>query len=151
MLKARDIMTARVHSVTVETSVEELAKFFVETGVNAFPVVDSQGRLEGIVTETDLVEQDKPLHIPTVISIFDWVIYLDREKDFEAQVQKISARTVGEICSRDVLSCSPDTPVSELASLMVDRGAHLIPVLSKEKVVGVVARLDIIRSMGAKG
>jgi len=148
MLKAKDIMTRKVHTVSTDTEVEELARLFVETGVSAMPVLDSSGTLQGIVTETDLVEQNKPLHIPTVISIFDWVLYLESEKDFREQVEKMTARKVGEICTREVVTCTPETPVAEIAALMVDHKAHLIPVVEAGKVVGVVARLDIIRSMG---
>jgi CBS domain-containing protein len=148
MLKAKDIMTRKVHTVSADTEVEELARLFVETGVSAMPVLDTQGTLQGIVTETDLVEQNKPLHIPTVISIFDWVLYLESEKDFREQVQKMTARKVGEICTREVVTCTPETPVAEIAALMVDHKAHLIPVVEAGKVVGVVARLDIIRAMG---
>jgi CBS domain-containing protein len=148
MLKAKDIMSRTVHSVKLDTAVEELARLFVEKGVSAMPVLDREGKLRGIVTETDLVEQDKPLHIPTVISLFDWVLYLESEKNFREEVQKITARKVSEICSTEVVTCSPDTPVSEVAALMVEKKAHLIPVVESERVVGVVARLDIIRSMG---
>lgn len=148
MLKARDIMTTKLLTVTEETSVEELARLFDERGVNAMPVLDATGHLVGIVTQTDLVEQDKPLHIPTVISIFDWVIYLESEKNFKEEVAKITARTVGSLCSRDVVTCTPETPVSDIAELMVEHKAHLIPVLDGKELVGVVARLDIIRSMG---
>jgi CBS domain-containing protein len=148
MLKAKDIMTRKVHTVSTDTDVEELARLFVETGVSAMPVLDAQGGLKGIVTETDLVEQNKPLHIPTVISIFDWVLYLESEKDFREQVQKMTARKVGEICTREVVTCTPETPVADIAALMVDHKAHLIPVVEAGKVVGVVARLDIIRAMG---
>ncbi len=148
MLRAKDIMTTAVLSVSADTEVDELARLFAERNVNAMPVLDSEGRLEGIVTETDLVEQNKPLHIPTVISIFDWVFYLESEKDFKDEVKRITARKVGELCSRDVATCSPETPVSEIASLMVDKGVHLLPVVEGGKVVGVVARLDVIRSMG---
>lgn len=148
MLTAKDIMTRTVHSVTADTDVEELARLFVTRGVSAMPVLDEGGRLKGIVTETDLVEQDKPLHVPTVISIFDWVLYLESEKNFREEVEKITARKVGEICTREVVTCSPDTPVSEIAALMIEKKAHLIPVVEDKEVVGVVARLDIIRSMG---
>jgi len=148
MLKAKDIMTREVYTVTEGTGVEELARLFVERRVSAMPVVDATDRLVGIVTETDMVEQDKPLHIPTVISIFDWVLYLESEKDFREQVQRITARRVAEICTREVVTCAPETPVSEIAALMVDRKAHLIPVLDGEQLVGVVARLDVIRSRG---
>jgi CBS domain-containing protein len=149
MLKAKDIMTTKVISVSADTGVEDLARLFVETGVSAMPVVDGQGGLRGIVTETDLVERDKPLHIPTVISIFDWVLYLESEKSFRDEVKKISARKVAEICRTEVVTCTPETPVSEVASLMVEKKVHLIPVVDQDRVVGVVARLDIIRTMGA--
>ena len=148
MLTAKDIMTENVISVLPDTEVEELARLFVEKGVSAMPVLDAAGGLFGIVTETDLVEQDKPLHIPTVISIFDWVLYLEREKKFFDEVKKITARKVREICSTEVVSCAPDTPVAEIADLMVNHKAHLVPVIRDGKVVGVVARLDIIRGVG---
>ena len=149
MLTAQDIMTRQVHAVTLETNVEELARLFVDKGVSAMPVLDASGRLAGPVTETDLVEQDKPLHIPTVVSIFDWAIYLESEKSFQQEVRKTPARQVGEICSREVVTCTPETPVSEIANLMVKHKVHLVPVVDAGgKVLGVVARLDIIRSMG---
>jgi CBS domain-containing protein len=148
MLKARDIMTREIHSVTPETTVEEVARQFMATGVSAMPVVDAEGRLEGIVSETDLIAQDRPLHLPTVISLFDWVIYLESEDRFREQVEKLTARKVGEICTREVTTCSPDATVQEIATLMVEKGVHLLPVLEDDRVVGVVARLDIIRSMG---
>ncbi len=148
MLTAKDIMSVKVHTVTAETSVEELARLFAETGVNAMPVIDADRRLKGIVTQTDLVEQDRPLHIPKVVSIFDWVIYLESEKNFREELERISARKVGEIYHRDVVTCRPDTPVPDIADLMVKHKAHLVPVVENGKVVGVVARLDIIRSMG---
>lgn len=141
-------MTTNIYTVTEDTDIKALAKIFVERNVNAMPVVDASGLLVGMVSQTDLVEQDKPLHIPTVISLFDWVIYLESPKNFAEEVRKVTARTVGEICSRDVVTCAPDTPVSTVASLMVDNKAHLVPVVDAGKLVGVVARLDIIRSMG---
>jgi CBS domain-containing protein len=148
MLTAGDIMTTTIHTVHQDTEIKTLAKMFVDHNVNAMPVVDDDGRLVGIVSQTDLVEQDKPLHIPTVISLFDWVFYLESPKKFTEEVRKVTARRVGEICSRDVVTCAPDTPVSRIASLMVDNKAHLIPVIDGSLMVGVVARLDIIRSMG---
>ncbi|MDT8440749.1 MAG: CBS domain-containing protein [Desulfuromonadales bacterium] len=147
MLTARDIMTTRVHTVTEDADVSDLAKLFVETNVNAMPVVDADGKLVGMVTQTDLVEQDKPLHIPTVLSLFDWVIYLESPKKFVDEVARVTARKVGAICEREPVTCAPETPVSEIASLMVEHKAHLIPVIEHEQLLGVVARLDIIRSM----
>ncbi len=149
MLTAGEIMTTKIHTVHPDTEIKALAKIFVEHKVNALPVVDDSGQLVGMVTQTDLVEQDKPLHIPTVISLFDWVIYLESPKNFSEEVRKVTARKVGEICATDVVTCTPETPVSEVASLMVDNKVHLVPVVNEGQMVGVVARLDVIRSMGA--
>ncbi|ORJ63042.1 CBS domain-containing protein [Geothermobacter hydrogeniphilus] len=148
MLTAADIMTREVHTVTPDTSVDELGKKFVELDKNALPVIDEQKKLFGIVTQTDLVEQDRPLHIPTVISIFDWVFYLESEKEFRQEVAKVTARRVDAICRRDPPTCRPETTVAELAQLMVDKKVHLVPVVDDNRhVLGVVGRLDIIRSM----
>lgn len=148
MLTAKDIMTREVCSVHEETDLKELAALFVERNYKTLPVVDAAGNLVGIVSQTDLIEQDKPLHIPTVISLFDWVLYLESPKAFRDEVRKVSARKVGEICAREVVTCTPETPVEEVASLMVEHKIHLLPVLDGTRLVGVVARLDIIRSMG---
>jgi len=141
-------MSTEVFSVGQDTDLKELAAIFVERKVTAMPVVEEGGKLVGMISQTDLVEQDKPLHIPTVISLFDWVIYLESEKNFQDEVKKVTARKVGEICSREPVTCSPETPVSEIASLMVDNKVHLVPVVDDGALVGVVARLDLIRSMG---
>lgn len=147
MLTAQDIMTREIRSVSLGTSIEDLARLFEETRFNALPVVDADGKLVGTISQNDLVERDKPLHIPTVISIFDWVLYVESEKKFTEEVKRMAARTVDEIYSPARATCSPDTPVDEVAALMSDKKAHLVPVLDNGDMVGVIARLDIIRSM----
>ena len=147
MLTAQDIMTREIRSVTLGTSIEDLARLFEETRYNALPVVDTEGKLVGTISQNDLVERDKPLHIPTVISIFDWVLYVESEKKFTEEVKRMAARTVDEIFSPARATCSPDTPVDEVAAMMSDKKAHLVPVLDGDEMVGVIARLDIIRSM----
>jgi len=148
MLTAKEIMTSDVCTVHEDTELKELAALFVAHNYKTLPVVDAAGKLVGVISQTDLIEQDKPLHIPTVISLFDWVIYLESPKVFSDEVRKVSARKVGEICAREVITCTPETPVEEVANLMVEHKIHLLPVLDGERLAGVVARFDIIRSMG---
>ena len=148
MLTVKEIMTRDVCTVHEDTELKDLAALFVEHNYKTMPVIDAGGKLVGVISQTDLIEQDKPLHIPTVISLFDWVIYLESPKVFSEEVRKVSARKVGEICAREVVTCTPETTVEELASLMVEHKIHLLPVLEGGKLVGVVARFDIIRSMG---
>ena len=147
MLTAQDIMSREIRSVPLGTSIEKLARLFEETRFNALPVVDAEGTLVGTISQNDLVERDKPLHIPTVISIFDWVLYVESEKKFSEEVKKMAARIVDEIYLPPKATCAPDTPVDKIAAMMSDKKAHLVPVLDGDDLVGVVTRLDIIRSM----
>jgi len=147
MLKVKDIMTKDVVTVTKETTVMELAKIFAERHLSSLPVVDQNGELIGIVTETDLVEQDKNLHIPTVISIFDWVIYLESDKKFEKELKKMTGRTVGDIYSADAVTVSPDSSIADVADLLSSRKINALPVVEGNKLIGIVSRIDLIRSM----
>jgi CBS-domain-containing membrane protein len=147
MLTAGDIMTRDVISVKKETTIRELAELFASHRISCCPVLDDSGNILGIVTETDLIEQDKNLHIPTVISIFDWVIYLESDKKFEKELKKMTAQTVGDIFTRTVKTVSPSTPVSDLADIMSSGKIHAVPVVEENKVVGIVARIDLIRTM----
>ena len=147
MKTAGEIMSREVVTVKKETSVRELAELFTTRKISSVPVVDNDGRLIGIVTETDLVEQDKSLHIPTVISLFDWVIYLESDKKFEKELKKMTAQTVGEIFSTEVETVGPETPISEVADILTSKKINAIPVVDGKKLVGIVARIDLIRTM----
>ncbi|MDD2321473.1 MAG: CBS domain-containing protein [Geobacteraceae bacterium] len=147
MLTAADIMTKDLFTVTTGTSIRELAEIITRNRIGSVPVVDEQGALIGIVTESDLIEQDKNFHIPTVISLFDWVIYLESEKKFEKELKRMTAQTVGDIYTKDVVTVEPKTPVTELADIMSGKKIHSLPVVEAGKLVGIVSRIDLIRSM----
>jgi CBS domain-containing protein len=147
MLTAQDIMTTDVVSVSLDTSLKDLAAKFVETRFSNLPVLDGDGNLAGIISETDLIEQHRPLHIPTVMTLFDWVFTLGSEKRFQEEVDRVTAATVGELYRKDPITCTPDTPVRDLAVLMSLHKVHLLPVVDDQKMVGVVARLDLIKVM----
>ncbi len=147
MQTARDVMTTDIVTVKKETTIRELAELFTSRRIGSIPVVDDDGALIGIVSESDLIEQDKNFHIPTVISLFDWVIYLESEKKFEKELRKMTAQTVGDIYTSDVETVSPDTPVSDIADIMSRKKIHSLPVVEGKKMVGIVSRIDLIRTM----
>lgn len=147
MQTVADIMTKEVVTATRETTIRELADIFESRRFGSLPVVDSDGNLIGIVTASDLIEQGRSLHIPTVISIFDWVIPLEGERALERDLKKMTAQTAGEICSTDVVTISPEAPMSTAADIMSSKKLHALPVVEGKKVVGMVSRIDIIRSM----
>jgi CBS domain-containing protein len=150
MKTARDIMTREVFTVTAGTPLDELARAFSAKRVSGFPVVDEEGALVGVVTESDLIHQNQHLHIPTAVAIFDAVIVLGSSKRLEEEIRQLSATIVGEIMTRTPVTVLEDSTVSEIAGLMADKGVHTLPVLDETgRLVGVVGKLDIIRGMAA--
>lgn len=147
MQLVRDIMTKEVTTVKPETSIRELAEIFETRHFGSLPVLDDDGNLVGIVSSSDLVEQGRNLHIPTVISLFDWVIPLGGERSLERDLQKITAQTVGEICSREVVTIGPADTLSTAADRMSTNKLHALPVVENNRLVGIVARMDIIRNL----
>jgi CBS domain-containing protein len=150
MQTVADIMTKDVVTVKRDTKLRELAGIFETRRFGSLPVVDEAGNLTGIVTASDLIEQGRNLHIPTVISIFDWVIPLQGERTLEKELLKMTAQSVGEICSNDVVTISSTEPVSTAADVMSDRKLHALPVVEGKKLVGIISRIDIIRNMVPK-
>jgi len=142
-----DIMTKDVVTVKRETTIRELAGIFEARSFGTLPVLDDEGNLTGIVTASDLVEQGRNLHIPTVISLFDWVIPLGGERTLERELHKMTAQTAGEICSTEIVTVGPSDAVSSAADIMSDHKLHALPVVEGKKLVGMVSRIDIIRSL----
>ncbi len=151
MVKAQDIMKTGVITVTTETTVEELGRLFIENGISGAPVLSAEGKLYGIVTENDLIKQDRRLHIPTIIRLFDAFIPLG-SSSMEKEIARMSASKVSEICTREVITVAPETPLQEIATIMSERGVHLIPVIDAGKIVGIIGKMEVIKgSMGEAG
>ncbi|GBD98692.1 hypoxic response protein 1 [bacterium BMS3Abin07] len=147
MVKARDIMRKEVITVSPETSVEDLGRMFIDNDISGAPVIDENGELYGIVTENDLISRNKKFHIPTVLRIFDALIPLESTSSVEKEIRKMTASKVGEICSRDVVTIDGETTLAEMATLMSEKKIHLLPVVEGKKIVGIVGKKELIRSV----
>ncbi|NTW99223.1 MAG: CBS domain-containing protein [Geobacteraceae bacterium] len=147
MLTVADIMTSNVVTIKGTTTVREMADIFGTMRFGSLPIVDEAGNLTGIVSASDLVEQDRPLHIPTVISLFDWIIPLGGEGTLQRDLDKITAQTASELATTDIVTVKPTDTVSSVAEIMSSGKLHSLPVVEGKKLVGIVSRIDIIRSM----
>lgn len=147
MLKARDIMTAKVITVTPETTVADLARLLASHNIGGAPVVDAAGNLLGVVTESDLIDQTKKIHIPTVIAILDSLIFLERPDKMEKDIRKFAGSTVADIYSKKPLTVTEDTPLDELATIMAEKNVHTLPVIRAGRLVGVIGKGDIIKTL----
>ncbi len=147
MLKAKEIMTKDVITVTVSTTVEDLARVLVEHKISGTPVVDDKGDLIGIVTENDLIRKNKKFHIPTIVRLYDAFIMLESKSKIEQEIKEMAAVTVADIYRKDVVTVNEDTPVDEIATIMSEKGLHLVPVVEGRKIKGIIGKIDIIKGL----
>lgn len=148
MKTAQDIMTKNVVWVTVDTPVRDLARLLLNNNISGVPVLDKSDTLCGIATESDLIFQNKRLHVPPFITILDSFLFLDNPEKMDQELKKIAGATVLEIYTEDVVTITPDTPLDEIATIMTEKKIHTLPVLLETgEMVGVVGKKDIIRTI----
>jgi CBS domain-containing protein len=146
-----EIMDHEPETVTTGTSVEEVVRKLREHELPGLPVVDAEGRLVGIVTESDLVLPDDQgdLHIPHYINLFGGTVFLEPLGRFEKRLRKAFASTVEDMMTTDPDSVEPDTTVRDAARLIHESGHNRLPVVEDGRLVGVVTRVDVLGALAA--
>ncbi len=147
MLRVKNIMTSDVISVSPETEIVIAARIMIEKRINGLPVVDGKGKIVGILCQSDLVAQQKSVPIPSLFSLMDGFMPLTSLKRIEKEVEKIAALTVAQAMTHKPITVTPETGIEEVASLMVDRGFHTLPVVEEGRLVGVVGKEDVLKTL----
>ena len=150
MLKAKEIMTTELITVSPQTEVLQAARLLLKHRINGLPVVDEEGVLVGILCQSDLIAQQKKLPIPSFFTFLDGLFTISSAKQIEKQVRKIAAITVEQAMTPNPVFVEPDTDIEAVAALMVDSGFHTIPVLDDGVLVGVVGKEDVLKTLTAK-
>jgi len=145
---ARDIMDADPPYCRLDASVEDIAKRFSEEDLSGMLVIDDDKHLLGVITESDLIDQQKNLHVPTAMAIFDMVIPMGEAK-FEEELSHMQAMTAEDLAQADVVTVHADVDLSEVASVMSDRNIHHLPVLDGDSVIGMICKHDVIKALVA--
>jgi CBS domain-containing protein len=147
MDKVRDIMTTELITVGADMEITEAAKVLINNRINGAPVVDDEGALVGIICQSDLIAQQKRLPIPNLFTFLDGVIQLSSQKQFEKQVRKIAALKVSEAMTPKPVTVKPDTGIETVAALMVDSNFHTLPVVEDGRLVGIIGKEDVLRTL----
>lgn len=144
---ARSIMTPDPITVSRDLSVTDAARLMVEKRVGALPVLDGD-TLVGIVTEGDLIMQDVKMEFPTYLHLLDgFIMYPPATARFESELKKAVGATVDDVMSPNPVTVQAAVPVEDVATLMVDRDVSRLPVLDGERLVGIISKSDIVRSL----
>lgn len=143
-MRAGDVMTADVVTVTPETSVRDVARIMLERRISGVPVVEN-GRLVGLVSEGDLIgraelssERHPQAADPKATA----------EENARAYI-KAHGMKAADIMSRDVVTIDEHEPLDRIAALFEARGIKRAPVLRHGKLVGIVSRANLLQGLAA--
>jgi hypothetical protein len=107
-------------------------------------VVDDAGDLIGIVSEGDLIHR---VEVGTERRRSWWLELLSSKQILAHEFIKAHARKAADLMSRHVITVRPDTPLSDLASLLDKHGIKRVPVTENGKLVGIVSRANLVQAL----
>lgn len=131
LVQAAKIMTFGAATIQPQASIRDAAHIMLSHRISGLPVVDDSGTLVGMVTESDLLEAAVAGLVPKV-------------GEPRAQLH------VSDVMSREVQTVSPDTPVHQIIATMRDHAIKRLPVVADGKIVGIVSRADLLRSLASE-
>lgn len=150
-LKAGDIMNPDVITVEEDLPLQELAAFFIKHQISGAPVVDPEGKLLGVVSLMDLARsrEERARLVregPEKQEYFrGWEDRLDEDMVDGFHVEVNEGRTVRDIMNPVVYKVWKDTPIREMAELMIKGRIHRLLVMNEERVVGIVTTMDMLK------
>ena len=147
MTTAKDIMTSEVITISPEEEVAQAAKLLLAKRINGLPVVNDAGELVGILCQSDLIIQQKNIPLPSLFTLLDGFIPLTPSKKLDKEVEKIAATKVSDAMTADPVTVNPDTGIEEIAALMVEKNYHTLPVVDGDKLVGIVGKEDVLKTL----
>jgi len=150
-LQVRDIMTAEVRTVKSDMRVPELEEFLIRERLTGTPVVDD-GHLVGIVSRSDIVRQlcvERSFDASLSDYYFEGVSGNDAAPESLSAIgERVGARiedmSVRDVMIRDPLTLEAGASLREAAGQLMQHRLHRVPVVEKDRLVGVLSALDLV-------
>lgn len=146
-MQAKDVMTRLPICVTPRTKAQQAVSLMLRHRVSGLPVVDETGRVVGMVTEGDFLRRAE---IGTDRKRARWLEYLLSPGRLAAEYARSHATFVDEVMTPDVVTVAPEAPLAEAVEKMESHRVKRIPVVSGEKLVGLISRADLLRALVAE-
>lgn len=143
-MRAGDVMTTKVVTVSPETAVRTIAQTLVERGISAVPVVDGAGRLLGIVSEGDLMRRAEA---GTERQPSWWLDLLASPEEKARDYSRAHGLTARDVMSREVVTVEEDSPLASVAALLERHRIKRVPVVRDGALVGIVSRANLLHGL----
>lgn len=143
-MKVQSLMKSPVPTLHENMTWKQAAEFFIQHHLSAAPVLNSEEKLVGVLSEKDLFHGLFPQY-------GDWLLHPETYTDFEEQEEQTfkesAKKLVKDIMVTRMITANPETSILKIGGLMVARGIHQVPVLEHGKVVGMIQRSQIYSSI----
>ncbi|MCE8032660.1 MAG: CBS domain-containing protein [Halomonas sp.] len=145
-MKAVDVMTTKVITVSPDTDVREIARLLLENNISALPVVDESNEVLGIVSEGDLMRR---IESGAEHRKSWWLKSIFAGANNASEYIKTHARKAHEIMTRNPITITEDEPLHRVAKLLEKHHIKRVPVVRDDKLVGIVSRANLLRGFSA--
>lgn len=144
----KEVMTTDVVTFGPDEAVQNAYQRLMDRGVDGAPVVEADGTVVGMLGTDDLLVQETRLHYPTVVSLFGAYLELpSSHRKFEQELRKAVGAKVSDVMTKPAITCAPDDTLERAATLLHQHELSRLPVTSDGKLVGIIARGDILRAI----
>lgn len=144
-LRAADIMTRDVISVHKNSTVDEAMRLMAHHGVSGLPVVDTNGCIQGVISESDVLLKGQMQ--PTAGLAEPKGMFTPSADGVGEAYRRAKAELVEDAMTRKVLAFQEESLVVDIARAMVEHAVNRVPIVSECKVVGIVSRRDIVKAL----
>jgi CBS domain-containing protein len=146
-MRAHQIMTRPVISVTPDTTIVEAANTMLQKHVSGLPVVDATGKLVGVVSEGDFIRRSE---IGTQRKYGRFLKFILGPGKAATNFVHEHGRKVSEIMTTEpLLTVSEDTELEKIVALMEKNSVRRLPVTRGDKIVGIVTRANLLQAVAS--
>jgi len=145
-MRAHQIMTRDVITVTPHTTIEEAAKIMLETHISGLPVMDDAGKLVGIVSESDFLRRSE---IGTGRKRPAWLRFFLGPGKAASEFVHERGRKVEDVMTQDPITVGEETPLEDLVRLMEKNDIKRLPVMSGRTLKGIVTRSNLLQAVAS--
>lgn len=146
-MRVSEIMTRDVLTVTPDTPIKQIISVLSGQAISGLPVVEADGRLVGIVSEGDLVMREKPVHMPAAVAFLGALIFVEDFKQTFEDLRRHVGATAQDVMTHAVITIGPEATTEEAAKIMIDRDVKRLPVVEGDRLIGILTRKDLVRSL----
>lgn len=148
-MKVKEIMKKKVIYFSPNDSIFKVAKIFSQKNISGAPVVEN-GKVVGVISETDIIKFIR-MKFPSSIAAPQLSLlilnFLKNTFGFREEVKKVSKLRVKDLMSKKVVSISPKASILEAAEKMEKFDVQRLPVIEKGKLVGIISRADLVKTL----